>query len=152
MHNYFLKKEVLLLTVTFFGHRDAPDSIRQKLREVLIFLIEKEGARLFYVGNEGGYDRLCQGVLAELQTQYCLAYTIVFAYMPTHRDHGEGPPTLLPEVAALSPPRFAIERRNGWLIAQSDLAVTYVISPCGGAAKAKGRMQKAGKRIIELSR
>ncbi|MBO7292630.1 MAG: hypothetical protein J6V07_01705 [Clostridia bacterium] len=140
------------MTVTFFGHRDTPDSIRQKLREVLICLIEKEGARHFYVGNEGAYDRICQAVLAELQKQYSLDYTVVFAYMPTHQSHGEGPPTLLPEAAALAPPRFAIERRNAWLVSQSDLAVTYVISSYGGAAKAKGRMQKAGKRIIELSR
>ena len=140
------------MTVTFFGHRDASDSIRQRLREVLVSLIEKEGARLFYVGNEGSYDRLCQAVLAELQAVYSLEYTVVLAYMPTKSEEGEGHPTLLPEAVARAPRRFAIDRRNGWLIAESDLAVTYVISPCGGAAKAKGQMQRAGKRVIELSR
>lgn len=138
------------MTVTFFGHRDAPDSIGKKLREVLIRLIEHEGARCFYVGNEGAYDRLAQALLAELQKQYSFEYTVVLAYMPTGRETW-GAPTLLPEVAALAPPRFAIERRNAWLILHSDLAITYVVSPWGGAAKAKRKLQKAGKRILELS-
>ncbi len=36
---------------TFFGHRDCPDAIETKLREVLIDLITNHGVDMFYVGN-----------------------------------------------------------------------------------------------------
>ena len=44
------------MTVTFFGHRNTPDSIQPALKKTLIQLIEKEGAYTFYVGNEGNFD------------------------------------------------------------------------------------------------
>ena len=36
---------------TFFGHRDCPSSIKPKLREVLIDLIENHAVDMFYVGQ-----------------------------------------------------------------------------------------------------
>ena len=39
------------MTVTFFGHRDAPKEIEPTLRTTLINLIEQENAREFYVGK-----------------------------------------------------------------------------------------------------
>lgn len=139
------------MTVTFFGHRDAPDAIRERLTKTLVGLIVNEGAGTFYVGNEGAFDRLCQSVLAELEKRYPIDYTVVLAYMPTKRQGTEAVSTLLPEAAALAPPRFAIERRNRFMASQSDLAVTYVTTSYGGAAKGKRLMQKAGKRVIELA-
>ena len=38
---------------TFFGHRDCPSSIKPKLREVLIDLIENHAVDMFYVGQQG---------------------------------------------------------------------------------------------------
>ena len=145
-------KKRCFLTVTFFGHRNTPEGIRERLKNTLIELVEKEGARSFYVGNEGAFDRLCQSVLRELRKQYPLDITVVFAYMPTKAQEMEGFASLFPEAAAIAPPRFAIERRNRWMASQSDLVVTYVITSYGGAAKAKRSMQRAGKRVIELSK
>ena len=140
------------MTVTFFGHRDAPESIRERLKNTLIELVEQEGARSFFVGNEGAFDRLCQGILTELRERYPLDITVVLAYMPKKAQEIKGVASLFPEAAAIAPPRFAIERRNRWMASQSDLAVTYVITSYGGAAKAKRLLKKAGKRIIELSK
>lgn len=36
---------------TFFGHQDCPSSIKPKLREVLIDLIENHTVDMFYVGQ-----------------------------------------------------------------------------------------------------
>ena len=41
---------------TFFGHRDCPSSIKPKLREVLIDLIENHSVDMFYVGQQGAFD------------------------------------------------------------------------------------------------
>lgn len=41
---------------TFFGHHDCPSSIKPKLREVLVDLIENHAVDMFYVGQQGVYD------------------------------------------------------------------------------------------------
>ena len=41
---------------TFFGHHDCPSSIKPKLREVLIDLIENHAVDMFYVGQQGAYQ------------------------------------------------------------------------------------------------
>ena len=49
---------------TFFGHRDAPESIRYDLKQVLIDLIENKGVTIFYVGHNGKFDSM---VLSEFK-------------------------------------------------------------------------------------
>ena len=51
---------------TFFGHRDCPSSIKQKLREALIDLIENHTVDMFYVGQQGAFDSMVRSVLKEL--------------------------------------------------------------------------------------
>ena len=43
---------------TFFGHSDCPSTVAPKLRSVLIELIENHGVDVFYVGNQGNFDRM----------------------------------------------------------------------------------------------
>ena len=54
------------MKVCFFGHSDAPWRIQPKLREVILDLIDNEGADEFYVGNHGNFDRMAIAVLSEL--------------------------------------------------------------------------------------
>lgn len=72
------------MTVTFFGHSDAPDTLKDKLKDVLVDLITNWGADLYYVGNNGNFDRLVISVLKELKGIYSnIEYRVVLAYMPT---------------------------------------------------------------------
>ena len=50
----------------------------------------------------------------------------------------------------MGPPRFAIERRNRWMLRQAEVVVTYVRYTWGGAHKFKSAAEKQGKRVIEL--
>ena len=144
------------MRVTFFGHRDAPESLYAPLKEVLTDLIEHRGADSFYVGNEGVFDRLVQKVLRELSVQYPhIECTVVLAYLPRAplaQDADKYESTLYPEAAANAPARFAIDRRNRFMIEESDLAVTFVKTSYGGAAKAKALTQRKGKQILELAK
>ena len=47
-----------MYTCTFFGHRDAPESINGKLEQEIINLIENEKVDRFLVGNKGLYDSI----------------------------------------------------------------------------------------------
>lgn len=68
---------------TFFGHRDCPETIKPRLREVLIDLICNQGVNTFYVGNQGQFDGIVRSVLRELEKEYPeIHYAVVPAYMP----------------------------------------------------------------------
>lgn len=44
---------------TFFGHKDCPDSIKERLWETLKELIVNHHVDMFYVGNKDDSTRLC---------------------------------------------------------------------------------------------
>ena len=55
-----------------------------------------------------------------------------------------------PEGLELVHPRYAIERRNRWMLERSDYVVTYVHHGWGGAAKFAALAERQGKRMIRL--
>ena len=72
----------------FFGHRDAPSEIRDRIKETVIDLIEERGVTKFYVGNNGNFDRMALSVLKELSGMYPqINYYVVYAYL--HEKGGE---------------------------------------------------------------
>ena len=137
---------------TFFGHRECPNEIQPKLREALIDLIENYDVRMFYVGNQGQYDAIVRRVLRELKAEYPeIDYVVVLAYMPKGKEeYKDISDTLLPEEVAAVPPRYAIDRRNKWMLQQSDYVVTYVTHSVGGAAKFSVEAEKQKKTVINL--
>lgn len=97
---------------TFFGHRDCPSSIKHKLREVLIDLIDNHAADMFYVGQQGSFDAIVRSVLKELILVYpYINYAVVLERMPPKQDEFDTrnySDTMLPEGIKSVPPRFAI--------------------------------------------
>ena len=141
------------MIVTFFGHRDTPPHIEIALRNLLIDLIENKDARCFYVGTHGNFDSMAKKVLKELCTRYPhIQYAVVLAYRPPlyTLNQEEYEDILFPESIAQTPRRFAISKRNEWMIQKADIIVTYVAHSMGGAAFYKTMAQKKGKTIIEL--
>ena len=139
---------------TFFGHRDCPCSIKPKLREVLIDLIENHAVAMFYVGRQGSFDAMVRSVLKELTTLYPhINYAVVLERMPAKRDElDDFSDTMLPEGIETVHPRFAISWRNKWMIKQSDYVVTYIAHSWGGAAQFAEKAETQGKILINLSR
>ena len=137
-------------TCTFFGHRNCPDAIRTKLREVLVELIANNGVETFYVGNHGRFDAIVRSVLRELKEEYPqMNYAVVLAYMP-RKQHEDDLDTMLPEGIEFVHPRYAISWRNSWMLQQSDYVVTYITHSWGGAAKFADKARKQGKRVINI--
>ena len=140
---------------TFFGHSDCPSTVTPKLRSVLIELIENHGVDVFYVGNQGSFDRMVRSTLKVLAEIYPhIRYAVVLAYMPGKRDmltDLDYRSTLLPEGIESVHPRFAISWRNKWMIKQSDYVVTYITHSWGGAAQFAKLAEKQRKVIINLA-
>ena len=136
---------------TFFGHRDAPESIKPLLRKVLLNLIENQGITQFYAGNQGNFDAMARTLLDELEQTHGIRYEVVLAYLPKKEDlHIAADHTILPDGIENVPPRFAIEYRNRWMIDHSDFVITYVTRNFGGAAKCKQAALRKQKSVIEL--
>ncbi|MBO5463616.1 MAG: hypothetical protein J6A49_09940 [Clostridia bacterium] len=137
------------MVCTFFGHRDASDSLTDELRKVLIELIVAGNVDVFYIGNSGNFDRLVSSVLYELSSEYSFTCQIVLSYLP-EQEREYNFDTILPEGIEEVPRRFAISYRNQWMIEQSDIVVTYVKRNYGGAYKYKELAKKKGKKVIEV--
>ena len=139
---------------TFFGHRDCPSSIKPKLRETLIDLIENHAVDMFYVGQQGAFDAMVRSVLKELVSVYPhINYAVVMERLPPKRDEFDThdySDTMLPEGIETIHPRFAISWRNKWMIRQSDYVVTYITHSWGGAAKFVEIAENQAKQIIRL--
>ena len=139
---------------TFFGHRDCPSSIKAKLRDTLIDLIENHAVDMFYVGQQGAFDGIVRSVLKEVVSLYPhIRYAVVLERLPQKRDEFDTrdySDTLLPEGIETVHPRFAISWRNKWMLKQSDYVVTYITHSWGGAAQFAEQSMRQKKHVISL--
>ncbi len=142
------------MVCTFFGHRTAGEEISERLRAVLIDLIENQGVTLFYVGHQGRFDAMVRRELKELKKRFShIKYFVVLAYMPQQRkeeDVFDYSDTIYFDLPKNTPLRFAVDKRNRVMIEKADFVVTYVRSVTGGAAKFKEIAKRKNKRIIEI--
>lgn len=143
------------MTCTFFGHSDTPAAAEGVLRQTLVDLIENKKADLFYVGNHGNFDRLVRRTLKNLSVIYPhIRYRVVLAYMPQKPrkdDPGDFSDTVYPDAIARCPPKYAIIRRNNWMLEKSDCVITYVVRDAGGAAHFKHAAEHKHKLVINLA-
>lgn len=136
---------------TFFGHSDAPETIKQPLHDALVDLIENYGVTEFYVGDSGNFDHMVCGQLRQLSKQYHIDYSIVLAYLRNEKQGVYGNDnTIFPEGIEAVPKRFAISWRNNWMLKNSDVVVTYITRSFGGAVKFADAAKRQGKMMVEL--
>ena len=137
-------------TCCFFGHREVTHNIKDKLIAIIEKLITEDNVTEFYGGNQGQFDSMVYSVLKELKAKYPhIRYTVVLAYMPDeHIKKVYGEDTLIPDGMENVPKKFAISKRNDWMIQQSEIAVCYVHKITGGAAKFREKAEKKGLKIL----
>lgn len=142
------------MIVTFCGHAQLSQNsdVEKWLYTVTGKLIE-EGAASFYLGGYGDFDSLAASVLKNQKKQHpqiqrilVLAY-LVLAYLGTRQDVSDYDGTLYPPLETV-PRRFAIPRRNRWMVDASDAVVACVLHDWGGAAATLRYARQKGKWII----
>ncbi len=142
-----------MYTCTFFGHKDTPSAVAVPLEALIITLIQEENVSAFYVGNHGQFDVIVRRVLKNVKKQFPhISYAVVLAYLPVNNDNNEDySDSVYPEVLANVPKRFAISKRNEWMITQSDFVISYVTHSTGGAAKFTDSAKKKGKTVFNIA-
>ena len=143
-------------TCCFFGHRDAPDTIKPELIKAIRELIEKHGVNNFYVGNNGRFDSLVASALKEISADHPeISYAVVLAYLPKKgsekQPEADWQHYVFPDGIESVPKKFCISWRNDWLIKNSQYVICYVSHITGGAFDFTQKAKKKGRTVINLS-
>ena len=138
------------MIVTFCGHREMADSagsIRTWLSGTVESLIQR-GADLFYLGGYGAFDRMAASVVREMKRRYpAIQSVLVLPYLDSTLDTSGYDGTTYPPLESV-PRRFAIVRRNEWMVQTADVLVAYVRYTWGGAVRSLEYARRKKKEII----
>ncbi|MBE6799176.1 MAG: DUF1273 domain-containing protein [Ruminococcaceae bacterium] len=142
-----------MATCTFFGHKDTPTQIKPLLKAVLVDLIENKNVDTFYIGNQGNFDLMARDVAENLTKEYPhIRYFVILAYFPVKQcEFKDNSNTIYPDGLEKTPPKFAILKRNEWLLKHSDHVVTYVKHTISSAASFAELAKKKGKSVINIA-
>lgn len=135
--------------VTFCGHREVqePEKVQKWLYETVSGLI-LEGADVFYLGGYGGFDRMALSVVNKTKEAHPGVRSIlVLPYLDRSMDLDAYDGSIYPPLEKV-PQRYAISRRNRWMVDQADVVVAYVIHEWGGAATTLRYAEAKRKTII----
>ncbi len=139
----------------FFGHHDATDEIKDKLRQKIRSLIVNENAQKFYVGSHGRFDYMVLEVRSEMKNEFPhINYAVVLAYIPHHPsdEYSYCTPeeSIFPGGLEKVPRKYGILWRNDWMLKRSDTVICYVWHCIGGSGRMVEKALKQGKRVINL--
>ena len=130
------------MIITFCGHSNYlfSDEEKEKLKQLLIKEIRKNPTCKFYLGGYGDFDSLCLRTLRELKTDFPdIELLFITPYLDNNYSKLElakyyYDDVIFPPIESV-PRKFAILKRNEWMIDSADLVIAHVKYSWGGAAK-----------------
>ena len=137
------------MTVTFCGHREVhePEKVKAWLKEVVESLI-LEGTDTFYLGGYGQFDALAAAVVHEKKERYPqIRSVLVLPYLDRSYDASAYDETLYPPLENV-PKRYAISKRNEYMVDMADVVIAYVVYSLGGAFKTLEYAKRRKKKIV----
>lgn len=141
------------MTATFLGHKDLADTehVRKWLQETVTTLIQR-GVKQFLLGGYGSFDNLAARVVKDLQEDFPhIESYLVIPYIDRDFNKKLYDNSIYPPLETV-PKRFAISKRNEWMIEESDVVVAYVLHGWGGAATTLEYAQRKQKEVIQYQR
>ena len=145
------------MIITFCGHSDFlfSDDVKQQLKNILVSEIIKNPTCKFYLGGYGDFDSLCLRTLRELKTDFP---DIELLFITPYIDNNYSKLQLakyyydnviFPPIEIV-PRKFAILKRNEWMVASADLVIAYVKYSWGGSAKTLEYAKRKKVPIINI--
>lgn len=134
----------------FFGHSELFQDISTQLEDAIIGAID-QGYDIFWCGGYGTFDRNAAAIAHNLQKRYPHIQTVlILAYLPEQPLPELYNYSIFPEGIEIGPPRFAISRRNQWIVKHCDSAICYVNHSYGGAYTAFQSLKHQNKVLTNL--
>ena len=136
----------------FLGHRNCRGEIKPQLAQAIEMLIKDKGVTRFFVGTQGSFDKLAYKVLCEIEKSYPIQIFVVLAYLnqPSYEKDYDPQKTIFPDILTKTPPRFAIKRRNSFMIDYSEYVIAYLNEPYSNTHNLIIEAIKKKKTIINL--
>ncbi len=137
------------MIVTFCGHREVQDTekVRKWLYETVEGLIQ-EGADCFYLGGYGRFDTMAAGVVGKLKQKYPhIRCVLVLPYLDRNYDMSEYDESMYPPLENV-PRRYAISKRNEYMVDNADVVIAYVLYSFGGAERTLKYAERKQKRVV----
>ena len=148
------------MIISFAGHSQLyrSEEIKKEVKAQLQNSISKGQKVTCYLGGYGDFDNVCARVCRELKSDgYSIEAVYVTPYIPISDQSkikemiksGLYDTALYPPLEGVLP-RFAISKRNEWMMRCADLVIVYVKRTYGGAYASYVMAQRAKKRIINV--
>lgn len=137
---------------TFFGHRRMQIDL-EKLQEAIHIVIAHFHVTQFWCGGYGDFDHCAAEMVHRTKSNYPdIRLVRILAYLPgkTDRIPEIYDASIYPEGLETIPQRFAISKRNQWMVDHSDVFIFAVDLQTGGAYQAYQRAKRQGKPIISI--
>ena len=142
------------MTITFCGHSNFSfdNTVKEKLKELLLQEIRKNPACKFYLGGYGDFDSLCLNILKEIKADFP-AIELLFITPYLNDNYSKLETAKLYYDGIIYPPlenvprRFCISKRNEWMVNEADYVIAFVKYSWGGAAKT---LEYAKRKKVEF--
>ena len=146
------------MIVTFCGHRDFVETAEAE-NQLTMFLEKyaRENVRLVcYNGGYGNFDHFAAKCVQRMQEQYsnirnCLVLPYIdqpfLERIEIFKNHFDE--TIYPPLESV-PRKYAIIRRNEWMVDSADIVIAYVTYSWGGAARTLEYARRKKKNIIQI--
>lgn len=147
------------MIITFLGHRSLYNvgDLLEKVQNTILEHSDLNERTDFYCGGYGDFDNLCARACQSLKKR-APGWEIVFI-TPYIIDLQQQKRLIASDLydSILYPPlenvplKFAISKRNEWMVNQADLIIAYVQHSFGGAYKSLEYARRKKKRILNLA-
>ena len=148
------------MKIAFAGHAQisSQEKIKEAVKEQLRANAKRGTAVTCYLGGRGDFDAICARACKELKEErlkleavYVTPYLGISeqARIREMQSCGLCDGVLYPPIES-TPPKFAISKRNEWMMTNADLIIAYVAHGYGGAYQALRIAERKRKKIINL--
>lgn len=139
------------MTVTFCGHSQVANAnaVAAALADIIEKLID-EGADEFLLGGYGEFDTMAAIAVRNAKKNHSgIHSTLVIPYIDRDYEPALYDNSMYPSLETV-PRRFAISKRNEWMVSNSDVVVACIQHSWGGAATTLKYAERKKKRIISI--
>ena len=148
------------MVICFVGHSyvSGVDKIETIVREEIRKNISGLKEIVFYLGFHGSYDYICARICQDLKKERPdIQLIYVTPYLTLNEQEkikdlqksGLCDTSVYPPIEN-TPPKFAISKRNEWMIANSELIIAFVSHRYGGAYSSLQFAKRKKKKIINV--
>ncbi len=148
------------MVVAFAGHSfiASPNEVKAQVKNALRHFFSTATAISCYLGGRGAFDELCAGACKELKEEYPnieLVYVMPYLSIAEQekfkqqKAYGTYDSTVYPPIES-TPPKFAILKRNKWMMANADVVIAFVNRRYGGAYQALQVAIRKKKQVVNL--